>query len=169
MPFSSVIAPHNRGIGGIVGLQPYEHACFNSAEGVGRAAGLYELDPWCTSYREAAEVANTLAEKNATVLAIPQSNQVRPQLRPDLRLVAGRGNVSVADVVGFSVHLDPSTGNSSASILPLNTSLAWRKASNLSSLDPSVFEGSSTDQCSRTLAFGKNGQDSFASSQTVIT
>ena len=95
------------GIGGIVALHPYEYAYFNAiAGGVGGADGEYQLDPWCISYREAAEAASALAEANATVLAIPQSNQVRPYLRPDLNLVAGRSNVSIADVVVTCTYRD---------------------------------------------------------------
>ena len=95
------------GIGGIVALHPYEYAYFNAiAGGVRGADGEYPLDPWCISYREAAEAASALAETNATVLAIPQSNQVRAYLRPDLSLVAGRSNVSLADVVVTCTYRD---------------------------------------------------------------
>jgi hypothetical protein len=88
------------GVWGIVGLHPYEYTYFNGfTGGVAGAQGKYELDHWCTSYREAVEITNGLAPSNAAILAIPQSAQVPLYLRPNLRLLIGRKNVSLADFV----------------------------------------------------------------------
>src|SRR5215217_4057848 len=58
---------------------------------------------------------------------------------------------------------------SSACTRSLIRSRTLRKTSKRSSSEPSALEGSSKDQCSLLWAPGKNGQASFASSQTVIT
>jgi hypothetical protein len=95
------------GIAGIVRLHPYEYTYFNVfTGGVKGADGKYQLDSWCISYREAVEVVDTIAEVNATVLAVPQSDQVPPYLRSDLRLVTGRRNVSRADYAVTCTYRD---------------------------------------------------------------
>src|SRR5215218_4713630 len=66
-------------------------------------------------------------------------------------------------------HGYPPPFNSSACIRSLMPSRTERKTARRSSSEPSAFEGSSKDQCSRSLAPGKKGQASLASSQTVIT
>src|SRR3712207_2544315 len=58
---------------------------------------------------------------------------------------------------------------SSCSMCSLISSRTLRKIASRSSSEPSAREGSSKDQCSLLLAPGKNGQASFASSQTGIT
>src|SRR5918992_1685341 len=62
-----------------------------------------------------------------------------------------------------------SVATRSSSILSRIRSLTDRKTAKRSSSEPSALEGSSKDQCSLLWAPGKNGQASFASSQTVIT
>lgn len=95
------------GIIGIARLHPYEYTYFSLfAGGTSGADGEYQLDSWCTSYREAVEVVNSIAEAHATVLAIPQSDQVAPFLRADLRLVAGRRNAPQADFIVTCTYRD---------------------------------------------------------------
>lgn len=53
---------------GIAALYPYEYVYFNAlAGGVRGADGVYELDHWCTSYREAMDFVNRTAPKDVTV------------------------------------------------------------------------------------------------------
>lgn len=88
------------GVMGIIGLHPYEYAYFNAfAGGVDGADGRFDLDPWCTSYREAVGAVNSIAETHARILAIPLSSQVESDLRPDLGLLIGARNVPLADYV----------------------------------------------------------------------
>ncbi len=95
------------GITGIVTLHPYEYTYFNLfTGGTSGADGEYQLDSWCISYREAVEAVSSIAEANATVLAIPQSNQVPPYLRSDLKLVTGRRNIPQADFVVTCTYRD---------------------------------------------------------------
>jgi hypothetical protein len=60
-----VIAP---GIIGIARLHPYEYIYYNTlVGGTEGAVGRFELDFWCTSYREAAEYVNRVAEQGAHI------------------------------------------------------------------------------------------------------
>ncbi len=58
------------GLVGIFSLHPYEYTYYNGlVGGVGGAQGRYELDYWCTSYREAMNLVNEVAGEQATVVA----------------------------------------------------------------------------------------------------
>ncbi|MCJ7514116.1 MAG: glycosyltransferase family 39 protein, partial [Anaerolineales bacterium] len=65
-----VLAP---GILGLVRMHPYQYAYFNAfVGGVSGAQGRYDPEHWCTSYREAMQVVNEVAQEEAKVLALGQ-------------------------------------------------------------------------------------------------
>lgn len=73
------------GVVSIVHLHPYEYAYYNTfAGGVEGAEGKYELDYWCTGYREATAYVNRTAPTGATVVVFGPDPVVRSFARPDL-------------------------------------------------------------------------------------
>ncbi|MBM3122248.1 MAG: hypothetical protein FJZ97_08700 [Chloroflexi bacterium] len=77
-----VLAP---GILGIAQLHPYEYVYYNRLVGGVRGAfRSYELDYWCTSYREAMEWINEAAPARAEIAAAPPELVASHFARPDL-------------------------------------------------------------------------------------
>jgi hypothetical protein len=73
------------GVVGIVRLHPYEYIYYNELVGGVRGAyGAYELDYWCTSYREAARAVNAIAPAGSTIAVWGPVSAASPFLRPDL-------------------------------------------------------------------------------------
>ena len=89
------------GLIGIVRLHPYESAYFNTyVGGVRGAAGQYGMDRFCTSYREAMEGINEVAEPGALVLAPGSPDAAAAYARPDLEVT---GDVSVVGEASFLI------------------------------------------------------------------
>ena len=78
-----------QGILGIARLHPYEYAYFNAyAGGVEGADGVYDHEYWCTSYREAMEFVNRVAQPGAVVFSGRSLFSAVPYARTDLILTA---------------------------------------------------------------------------------
>lgn len=81
------------GIVSIANLHPYEYIYFNNfIGGAGNAQGVFELDYWCTSYREAMEFVNKEATLNARVVAWGPVQAARTFSRSDL-IVLSEGEI----------------------------------------------------------------------------
>jgi 4-amino-4-deoxy-L-arabinose transferase-like glycosyltransferase len=81
---AAVLVP---GVISIWRLHPYEYVYYNSlVGGVRGAAGRFEMDYWCTSYRQAIEYVNSVAPRGATVAVHWSPHLVSPYARPDLRV-----------------------------------------------------------------------------------
>jgi hypothetical protein len=79
-----VLAP---GVAGIVRLHPYEYLYYNALVGGVRGAfRSYELDYWCTSYREAMDWINREAPPGAVIAVAPPDHVARHYARSDLLL-----------------------------------------------------------------------------------
>jgi hypothetical protein len=79
-----VLAP---GLVGIVRLHPYEYSFYNSfVGGVDGAYRRYELDHWCTAYREAMVFVNAVAPANASVAVWGPVSAASPFAREDLKV-----------------------------------------------------------------------------------
>ncbi|MCH7567530.1 MAG: hypothetical protein IH787_07745 [Nitrospirae bacterium] len=79
-----LIAP---GLRGIADLHPYEYIYFNAyAGGIEGAVGEYDLEYWCTSYRDAMEYLNQVAEPDATIFIRRPIYNAISFARPDQRL-----------------------------------------------------------------------------------
>ena len=88
------------GIVGIVKLHPYEYIYFNSlAGGVDGAYQQYDLDRWCTSYKEATEALNRIAERGASVLVYWPVQNAMPYMRKDLKVVTTTSRLGEAEFV----------------------------------------------------------------------
>lgn len=88
------------GLVGIVTLHPYEYAYYNVlVGGVRGAQGQYELDYWCTSYREAMGIVNDVAHSGATVVAWGPERVARSFARTDLTVVSTAEDDGSPDVV----------------------------------------------------------------------
>jgi hypothetical protein len=78
-----ILAP---GVAGIIQLHPYEYIYYNQL--VGGAAGAedrFELDYWCTAYRQAMVYVNEVAPPGARLLAYAVNGRTaKPFVRPDL-------------------------------------------------------------------------------------
>lgn len=73
---------------GNVGLHPYEYTYYNVfVGGLNGAAGRFETDPWCISYREAAMHVNQIAPTGATVAVWGPDTGVATFARKDLIVV----------------------------------------------------------------------------------
>ena len=84
--FGLILAP---GVLGIARLHPYEYAYFNAyAGGVEGADGLYDHEYWCTSYREAMEFVDRVAQPGATVFSGRSLFSAVPYARADLNLTS---------------------------------------------------------------------------------
>lgn len=102
------------GIVSILQLHPYEYIYYNSlAGGVRGAEGVFSLDAWCTSSREALEYVNRIAEPGARIGYFNRFHLVRPYLREDLEIVQVRNEAEAVekevDFV-FSCSADHFTG-----------------------------------------------------------
>jgi hypothetical protein len=74
------------GIYGIVRLHPYQYVYYNSfVDGTGGALRNFEMDYWCTSYREAALWLNRNAPTNARIKGGGPTHLFSMYLRDDLR------------------------------------------------------------------------------------
>jgi hypothetical protein len=86
------------GIVGIVRLHPYEYIYYNElVGGVRGAEGRFDLDYWCTSFREGIAVINQVAESEDHVALVPSFSTASPFTREDLELVGGREEPSTLD------------------------------------------------------------------------
>jgi hypothetical protein len=93
----ALLAP---GLLGIARLHPYEYAYFNAyAGGIEGADGLYDHEYWCTSYREAMEFLNRVAQPGATVFSGRSLFSAIPFARSDLSLTAQAGEYERATYV----------------------------------------------------------------------
>lgn len=76
------------GILGIAQLHPYEYVYYNRLVGGVRGAfRSYEMDYWCTSYREAMDWINDVAPVQATIAAAPPELVAANFARADLRVI----------------------------------------------------------------------------------
>lgn len=81
-----ILAP---GIVSILHLHPYEYLYYNRiVDGVSGADGYYDLDYWCTSYREAMEYLNQYAPAGARVTVWGPVGSARTFSRADLTLLS---------------------------------------------------------------------------------
>ena len=88
------------GVRGIADLHPYEYVYFNTyAGGIEGAAGEYDLEYWCTSYRNAMEYVNRVAEPGTTVFIRSQILNAIPFKRPDYRVTRSVANFENASYV----------------------------------------------------------------------
>jgi hypothetical protein len=86
------------GIIPIFRYHPYEYTYFNSiVGGVSGAYERYELDYWCTSYREAMDVINSNAPKGTAVLVLGPDEAAREFARSDLTVVAEDASILILD------------------------------------------------------------------------
>lgn len=86
------------GVVGIVSLHPYEYIYYNAlVGGMDGAAGQYEMDYWCTSFREAMLYVNQVAPENARVAVAGSLTTATPYARPGLRLNLDRSGHSMPD------------------------------------------------------------------------
>ncbi len=75
------------GLGGIISLHPYEDSYFNGWVGwTSGAYGRYQVDPWCTAYREATQHLNALAPPGANVDVRGPFQSAQDFARADLNL-----------------------------------------------------------------------------------
>jgi len=71
---------------GVVSLHPYEYAYYNQfVGGVNGVISRYELDYWCTSYREAMAYINDVGPENAKVVVWGPLHSASDFARPDLQ------------------------------------------------------------------------------------
>jgi hypothetical protein len=76
------------GIVGIIRLHPYEYTYYNSLAGPTEAInGKYELDYWCTSYREAMDFVNSAGSSGDEVLVLGPISNAQTFAREDLELI----------------------------------------------------------------------------------
>jgi hypothetical protein len=107
----AMLAP---GIVGIVRLHPYEYIYYNGLVGGVRGAhGDYELDYWCTAYRETMQFVNETSPYGVRILVSAPAGNAQPFFRPDLRLVRMseedlQGEADLFAVIGCSwATIDP--------------------------------------------------------------
>jgi 4-amino-4-deoxy-L-arabinose transferase-like glycosyltransferase len=92
---SMILAP---GVISSVRLHPYEYVYFNSfVNGVPGADGYYDLDYWCTSYKDAIEFVNQDAPPASTVVVWGPVGAVRTFSRPDLNLLSEGETITSPD------------------------------------------------------------------------
>jgi hypothetical protein len=86
------------GIVGIVQLHPYQYIYYNEfIGGVDGAAGRFEMDYWCTSFREVMDYVNEVAPNAASVAMWGGITTSRPFARADLELYSDRMNTTDPD------------------------------------------------------------------------
>lgn len=82
--YLSLLAP---ALIGIARLHPYEYSYFNSyVGGLRRAGRLFTLDRWCTSYREAMQYVNSVAQPGDHVSALQAPLSARAFAREDIEV-----------------------------------------------------------------------------------
>lgn len=95
------------GLLGIVSLHPYEYIYFNAlAGGVRGADGHYELDLWCTSYREAMGYVDQVAPPGASVSVWGPVAIAGDFARDDLVVTEANETVSSQYVLGCKRAID---------------------------------------------------------------
>jgi hypothetical protein len=78
------------GIAGIVTLHPYQYIYYNElVGGVRGAEGRFDLDYWCTAFRDAMSVVNEVARPGARVAIARGLLSASPFAREDLELTQG--------------------------------------------------------------------------------
>jgi len=93
------------GIWGIVSLHPYEYGYFNSLiRGVEGAAGEFDVEYWCTGYRDAIEYINKVAPKGAYVFIRQPIYNALYFERPDLILTKDVNEYHLASYVVICPH-----------------------------------------------------------------
>ena len=86
------------GLLGILRLHPFEYTYYNIfIGGEGGAVNSYELDYWCTAYRQAIEFVNAEAEKGDRVLVSGPDHITRTFAREDLVIYADWESVPEVD------------------------------------------------------------------------
>jgi hypothetical protein len=86
------------GLHGIIRLHPFEYTYYNILiGGESGVAGSYDLDYWCTGYREAIEFVNTNADYGARILVSGPDHLARTFARDDLIIYADWENVHDVD------------------------------------------------------------------------
>ena len=97
---AGILAP---GVISIANLHPYQYVYYNSlVGGVTGAARRFELDYWCTSFREAADWLNQTLPPEATLAVWGSRAALGSYVRPDIAL---RGFVRDEDLVGTGASL----------------------------------------------------------------
>ncbi|TFH36034.1 MAG: hypothetical protein E4G99_05895 [Anaerolineales bacterium] len=90
------------GIWGILRLHPYEYTYFNQYSGGTKGAYTqYDLDYWCTSYREAAVFLNLTAAPESVVVVVGPEYGVRNFIREDIRVFPEWQKIKEPDYVVF--------------------------------------------------------------------
>lgn len=85
------------GVVSIAKLHPYEYVYYNSlVGGVRGAEGKFDLDYWCTSYREAIEFVNGLAPSESEIVVWGPRAAAQTFSRPDLVLLGEGGGISAS-------------------------------------------------------------------------
>jgi hypothetical protein len=75
------------GLAWLVKLHPYEYIYYNTFVGsVNQAYGQYEMDYWCTSFREIANFLNETAPPNSSIVVLGPRTAVAPFTREDLKV-----------------------------------------------------------------------------------
>jgi hypothetical protein len=83
---------------GMLRLHPFEYTYYNIfVGGEGGAAYFYELDYWCTGYRQAIEFVNAEADDGARVLVSGPDHLARTFAREDLIIYADWESVPEVD------------------------------------------------------------------------
>jgi hypothetical protein len=86
------------GVVGIVQLHPYEYIYFNQlVGGVHGAEGRFDMDYWCTSFREAVSVLNQVASAGDEVALVPTFTTATGFIREDLRPIPEEDRVPEPD------------------------------------------------------------------------
>lgn len=86
------------GLYGIINGHPYQYVYYNMfIGGVEGAARRYELDYWCTSYREAMEFVNAAADQGAVVVVQHPESAANAFAREDLTIVPDIAGVEEAE------------------------------------------------------------------------
>ena len=94
----------------LVQLHPYEYIYYNSlVGGVKGAEGYYELDYWCTSYREAVEYVNRHAPDASRVVAWGPTTTARIFARSDLLIMT---EAEVEETPDYALACDNALYNS---------------------------------------------------------
>lgn len=103
-----ILAP---GIISIVNLHPYEYIYFNQfIGGVKNAQADFELDYWCTSYKEAMEYINRQAPPNTTVFAWGPAQAAHTFARADITVFS---DINVGSEPDYAIACDAALHNDS--------------------------------------------------------
>jgi hypothetical protein len=92
------------GVIGIVRLHPYEYVYYNALiGGVDGATNRYELDYWCTAFRETMTYVDLHAPQGADIGVAGAMTSAVPYARPDLNLYLDRPGKTTPDL-GIACH-----------------------------------------------------------------